>query len=76
MSNNLLVRFRQLLPKDPLQVGTVTAHNADGTSAIQLDSGDTVRVLGQSVTVGNRAFFQSGRVQGQAPDLPTYSITV
>lgn len=76
MSNNLLVRFRKLLPQDPLQVGTVTAHNPDGTSTIQLDSGDHVRVLGQSVAINSRAFFQSGRVQGEAPNLPTYDITV
>ncbi len=74
--SNLFSQFRRLLPRDPLQVGTVTAHNPDGTSDIQLPGAQTVRVRGQDVAVGAKAFIRSGQIQGPAPNLPTYSVTI
>lgn len=73
---NVRAQFDRLLPKDPLLVGTVTSHNADGTSSLTLPGGGTIRVQGQTVAVGDKAFIQSGRVQGEAPNLATYEITV
>ena len=68
--------FEALLPADPLLIGEVTAHNADGTSTVELPSGDTLRVRGQGVSVGNNAFVQTGQVQGEAPDLPVVSVEI
>lgn len=73
---NTWAKFRALLPSDPLLVGEVTAHNADGTSDVQLPGAITIRVQGQDVSVGNQAFVQSGRIQGVAPDLPGSSVAV
>lgn len=73
---NLARQFQELLPRQPLLVGTVTAHNADGTSTIELPAGGTLRVQGQSVEVNNKAFVQGGRIQGEAPDLPAYDVPV
>lgn len=73
---NLYQAFQNLLPRDRLQAGTVIDHNADGTSTVTLPDGGLLRVTGQSVAVGKKAFIQSGRIQGEAPDLPLTEITV
>lgn len=67
---NVFNKFLALLPGRPLLVGEVIAHNADGTSAIELPGNIVIWVDGQTVAVGLKAFVQDGRVQGQAPDLP------
>lgn len=73
---NLYRRLLEIIPADPLLIGEVTAHNADGTSTVELPSGDTLRVRGQGVSVGNNAFVQTGQVQGEAPDLPVVSVEI
>ena len=73
---NVWKQFEALLPADPLLVGEVLAHNADGTSSVELPGNQVIRVHGQSVAVNARAFVQTGRVQGEAPNLPTYSIAI
>lgn len=73
---NLARQFADLLPKQPLLVGTVTAHNADGTSTVTLPAGGTLRVQGQSVAVNSSAFVQGGRIQGEAPSLTLYEIAI
>ena len=73
---NLYRRLLDVLPADPLLIGEVTAHNADGTSTVELPSGDTVRVRGQGVAIGDNAFVQAGQVQGEAPDLPVVSVEI
>lgn len=74
--SNLFTQFKRLLPNDPLLVGTVTAHNSDGTSDVQLPGNQTIRVRGQGVAVGLKAFVQRGQVQGAAPNLTASTITV
>lgn len=74
--SNLFTQFRRLLPSDPLLVGEVTAHNADGTSDLQLPGNQTIRVRGQGVAVGLKAFAQGGEIRGRAPDLPATTIFV
>lgn len=74
--SNLWTQFSALLPGDPLLVGYVLAHNADGTSTVRLPGNHTLRVQGQSVAVGLNAFVQSGRVQSQAPALPLSEFAV
>ncbi len=65
-----------LLPADPLLIGEVTAHNADGTSVVTLPDGATIQARGQSVPEGSTAFVQSGEIRGAAPDLPSHSVDV
>lgn len=74
--SNLYRQFLQLLPRDPLQVGTVTAHNDDETSDVQLPGNQTVRVRGQLVPIGDQAFVKGGEVLGPAPDLPTFTAEI
>lgn len=73
---NLLAKFKKLLPSDPLMVGTVTAHNADGSSTLETLAGGTVRVQGQSVAVDSMAFYRAGRIEGEAPELDAYELEV
>lgn len=73
---NLWANWRKLVPAAPLLAGDVIAHNADGTSTIQLGGGGTVRARGTQVTVGSRAFVRGGIVEGEAPDLPYSEVTV
>lgn len=73
---NLYKKFLELLPRDILLVGEVTAHNSDGTSTIELPDGNLIRARGQSVSVGNNAFIEAGEVKGQAPSLPSYDLEV
>lgn len=67
---------RLLAPQPILRVGTVTAHNADGTSTIQLLDGSVIRARGTSVTVNHNAFVRAGLIEGEAPDLPVGYIEV
>lgn len=55
-------RLEQILPSDPLLVGKVILHDVDGTSTVSLPDGREIRVRGQSVTVGQSAFIQSGEI--------------
>ena len=73
---NIYREFQRLIPTDRLLAGDVTAHNTDGTSTVALPAGGTVRVLGQSVAVGSKAFIQGGKIVSEAPALSTYEITV
>lgn len=73
---NAYGRLLRLLPKDPLLIGTVTDHNDDGTSTLLLIDGRPIRVRGQDVAVGLKAFIRAGRVEGEAPNLPLFNVTV
>ncbi|AXQ27582.1 hypothetical protein D0B54_02350 [Solimonas sp. K1W22B-7] len=73
---NIWKQFQQLLPSDPQLVGEVLRHNADGSSSVELPGAQVIRVQGQSVAAGLRAFVQGGRIQGEAPDLPTYELPI
>ncbi len=73
---NLYKRLLDLLPRDILLVGEVTAHNLDGTSTVELPDGSLIRARGQSVSVGNKAFVEAGQIQGEAPDLPAYDVEI
>lgn len=73
---NVYVRFQRLIPREPLQIGTVAALNTDGTSTVTLPSGGSLRVRGQSVAVGLKAFIRAGDVIGEAPSLTSYTMDV
>ncbi|MDP5206338.1 hypothetical protein [Alishewanella sp. SMS8] len=74
--SNQYQRLRGLTQAQPRTIGTVTSHNADGTSSVQLLSGAFVTVLGQSVAVSSRAYIEGGRVIGQAASLPFFNIDI
>ena len=75
MSNNYQ-RLRGLTASQPRTIGTVTSHNGDGTSTVQLLSGNFVSALGQSVAVNSRAYIESGRIIATAADLPFSEINI
>ena len=74
--SNLWAEFKRLVPGDPLQIGTVDSHNADGTSSITLLGGGSLRARGQSVSVGQKAFVRAGLVEGAAPNLAVEMIDI
>lgn len=73
---NLWKEFQALLPRDPVTYGEVLSHTPEGTSRVQLPSGAVVIADGTPVAPGGHAWMQSGRVQGEAPDLPVYAVDV
>ncbi len=73
---NLYRQFRDLIPDEPLLVGEVTAHEADGTSAVELPGGAIIRARGQQVEVGDMAFVRRGVIEGEAPALAVEIIEV
>ena len=75
MSNSYR-RLRTLTQSQPRTVATVTSHNADGTSTVQLNSGAYITVLGQDVDVSNKAYIEGGRIVGQAANLPFVEIEI
>lgn len=72
---NLWQRFRDLLPDDPVLIGTIRANPGDGTRLVELLDGGTLRVTG-SGSVGDKMFVQGGRITGDAPDLPQVDIEI
>ncbi|MBF0368589.1 MAG: hypothetical protein HQL52_03940 [Magnetococcales bacterium] len=68
--SNAYAKLKSLFPKTRLVVGTVDAHNADGTSTLTDASSREFTAQGTSVSVGNKAFVQDGRITGEAPSLP------
>lgn len=73
---NIYRRFRKLLPTSRLIIATVNSHNADGTSTLTTLSGGTMRARGQSVPVSDLAFVRGVVVEGPAPVLPAFNLTV
>ncbi|WP_018875294.1 hypothetical protein [Thioalkalivibrio sp. ALJ8] len=73
--DNAWARFRRLMPYDPLLIGEVVATHSDNTVTVELVGGGTQRVRGQATT-GDNVYIRAGRIEGEAPDLPTDSISV
>lgn len=77
MAGNHFRALKALIaPEDPLWVGTVQSHNADGTSTVLLPGGGLIRPRGQGVAVGARAFVRGGEVRGEAPALDAVTLVV
>ncbi len=89
MTTNLFSRLRALLPAPPLWVALVLAHNADGTSTVELptgvaggeiapglSAGSTLRVRGTQVAIGQRAFIRAGAVESLAPSGATVEAVI
>lgn len=66
MPTNITSRLRGLAPERRRIFGTVTAHNTDGTSTLQLPEGTYTRVRGQlDVVPPYRCFVLDGTVETQ-----------
>ena len=73
---NVYRRLIDLLPENDQRevgkvVGTTTTH-----TLLQTRAGGSIKVLGTGVAVGLMAYFKGGRLEGAAPNLPTYDIEV
>ena len=75
MATNLWSQFKELLPSDALQIGTVREIDGD-RSRIELPDGAFVWVAGSGVEVGKNAYFQSGEIKEEAPDIIISEVTV
>lgn len=75
MTMNLYRQLRELLPESPLQVATVLAVHADGTSTVQYPGGGQQRVRGIGVASGP-AFVRDGLIEGTASALTAEVIEV
>lgn len=75
MQTNIYRALLDLLPQDPLLVGTVAAVHTDGTATVQYPGGGTQRVRGDA-EAGARVFVQGGLITGPAPDLTTITIEI
>jgi hypothetical protein len=77
MRTNTWEGFEDLLPERRHQLGTVTARNADGTSSFELPGGSFIRIRGQlTTTPPYRAFAVDGALEGPAPNLPVFDVSV
>lgn len=73
---NIYRMLLDLLPEqDQRNIGEVVSVGG-GYTLLQTLGGGTVKVLGEGVAVGNKAFFKGGRLEGAAPNLPSYEIEV
>ncbi len=71
---NVYAELLQLLPTQPLLVGTVIEIYTGGAT-VQLPGGAVQRVRG-TASVGQHVFFRSGMIEGQAPALDVVEIEV
>lgn len=67
-------QFLNLIPADPLQVGTVQAI-ADGLATVQLPGGGLIQARGDTA-IGQNVFVRGGAIEGEAPNLPIELIEV
>lgn len=73
---NVYRKLLDLLPEtDQREVGTVIAVSATHTE-LETRGGGSIKVLGTGVAPGQMAYFKGGRLEGPAPNLPTYDIEV
>lgn len=73
---NIYRMLVDLMPEqDQRNIGEVIGVSG-GYTLLQTLGGGTVKVLGDGVAVGNRAFYKGGRLEGAAPNLPSYEIEV
>lgn len=71
---NAYARLLALLPKRPLQVGTVLAVT-NGVATLELPGGGRETARGEAL-VGDRVYFRDGAIEGDAPVLPVELIEV
>lgn len=71
---NVWVSFTEILPKDPMLVGTLSSTDLV-TSLITLIDGGVVRVRGTG-NVGAKYYIRSGEIVSEAPNLPYSEIVL
>lgn len=78
MPTELWADFRGLAPARPRLLGTVVAHNADGTSSLTTADGQSMRAWGrvEGAVPPYNAFVRDGKVEAAAPNLPLVQLTV
>ena len=69
---NAFLRFRRLLPQRTRYTATIDAVNSDGTSTATTRDGGKVRLIGDTLTAGTKAWIEDGRIVGEAPALQEY----
>lgn len=74
--NNPYSQFQALIPKSITTVVTITAVNADGTSTADTLAGTSVRVNGDSLSVGDKAYVKDGAIVRKAPDLTITNVDI
>jgi hypothetical protein len=72
---NLWKQFRDLLPNDPLQVGSVIAAS-DTEVTVEKADGSRLKVRGSDYAIGSQVYFRAGAIEGEAPDLPVIHIEI
>jgi hypothetical protein len=71
---NVWALFKELLPRDPLLIGTLTS--TDGTTSVMtLIDGGVVSVRGTG-TVSGKYYIRGGRIEGEAPDMTAQEVVV
>lgn len=74
---NPLGRLLDLLPSDPLYVGSVIGTHADGTATVVLAGGaGQLRPRNPFGVAAGPVFVRGGQITGAAPDLPVVSIDI
>lgn len=73
---NLFQQFRKLLPPDEQTEVGIVLTSANGNTTLETLNGGVVKVKGEGVTEGQKAFFRGKELVGAAPDLPTYEVEV
>lgn len=74
--SNPWTRFGALISAGAKTIVTVDTVNADGTSTVTLRDSSTLRAQGDSVTAGQKAVIQNGKIIGKAPALASVSVEV
>ena len=73
---NPWTRFGALQNAGARAVVTVLSVSSDGTSVVELRSGTSLQVRGDSVAAGQTAIIQGGEIKGRAPSLPAVTVEV
>lgn len=78
MRINLWGQFEDLLGSRPRILGTVTAHNVDGTSSLTTYDGASLRAWGrvEGLEPPYNAFVRDGKIEAQAPNLTLLQLDV
>ena len=71
---NIYAKFKDLLPGDPLLIGTVIA-TITGGATVQFLDGSLLQVRGTAM-VGQKVYVKGGFIQGEAPSLTVVEITL
>lgn len=75
-TTNPYKRFQQLLGSQSKQIAEVLVTYSDGTSLVETRSGKQFVVRGNDIPAGSKAWLVDGVIISEAPNMPSYSVTV